>query len=105
MSAETLECFDPSNKGTMHSVPLSDQAFTHAKRAAAANGLTLPDYLESLIIHDAENLDEGGGLTPDQIAKIREGQTDVKAGRVYTPDQVRENLQCRHDAWLQAHPD
>lgn len=88
----------------MHSVPISDQAFTYAQRAAAVSGLTVPDYLETLIIHDAENLDEGLALTPDQIAKVRQGQADVKAGRVYTPDQVREHLQSKHGAWLQAHP-
>ena len=82
---ETLEWFEPSKEETMHSVPISDQAFTYAKRAAAVSGVTVPDYLETLIIHDAENLDDGVTLTPDQIANVRQGQADVTAAwRAFT---------------------
>jgi predicted transcriptional regulator len=89
----------------MQSIGVSDLAFGHAARAAAAGGLTIPDYLESLIIQDAENIaDEPPALKPEQRAKVRDGQEDVKAGRVFTPEQVRERLQSEHNAWLQAHP-
>jgi|GEM_PF-2042862 len=62
-----------------------------------------PELVEEIhLIGDDETTPVG--LTPEQIAKVREAQEDVKAGRVVTLEQSKANLEAHRKEWLAAHP-
>jgi len=58
----------------MRRVQISDEAFNCSRRAAAVNGLTVSDYIETFIVHDSEKNQEGRNVTPEQSSKVCEGE-------------------------------
>ena len=72
----------------MYDVRISDSIYEQARQAAEAQNVTL----------------EALRLTPEQITKVCEAQADVKAGRVYSSDEAKANLETHRKEWLAARP-
>ena len=90
----------------MRSVALSDPMYDEAARAAAARGQSLEEFVaEAVRLHANDEEDEAPlVLTPEQIAKVRKAQEDVRAGRVFTLEESRERLAKVQAEWLEANP-
>ena len=90
----------------MQQVAISNQAYTKLRQAAAANSMSVGAYIEALISADSDPSadDHEHLLTPERLALIDAAEADALAGNLYTVEQVREFIQPKHDAWLQAHP-
>lgn len=91
----------------MQQVAISDRAYSRLQRAAAARSMTVGAYIEDLVSQDippatADNHERM--FTPERLALIDAAEADALAGNVYTPEQVRDFIQQKHDAWLQTHP-
>ncbi|MDZ4362159.1 hypothetical protein [Brevundimonas sp.] len=78
-------------------VPFAVDAADRLKRAAAEIGMPLEEFIasaaEQFVTDNEAHL--GAPLSPDQVASIRRGLEDVAAGRVYSHDEVFDELKAR----------
>ncbi len=85
--SDTMEC--SRREMAMHSVILSDPIFLEAQRVAAANGLSVDDYVQIALQAQLE-VDAPIRLTSEQAAAIAKAEAEIDAGDIYTARQVRE---------------
>jgi len=79
------------------SVPFQSDAVDRIKRAAAEIGMPVEEFIASAaeqVVTDGE-AQLGTPLSEDQIASIRRGVEDVAAGRVYSHEEVFDELKAR----------
>jgi hypothetical protein len=91
----------------MHNVPLPEDLYQQAILAAKAQHVSLESLVaEAVQVYLLEEPEQEGEivLTPEQVAKIRKSQAEIKAGRFLTMEQVREQSAARRVAWLEANP-
>ena len=62
-----------------------------------------PEFVEEIHLNGQDE-DAPLTLTAEQIAIIRQGQADIKAGKGIPLDQAKANLAAHREAWLRANP-
>ena len=78
-------------------VPFETDAADRLKRAAAEIGMPLEEFIASAaeqVVTDGE-AQLGAPLSEAQLASIRRGVEDVAAGRVYSHEEVFDELKAR----------
>lgn len=79
------------------SVPFQSDAVDRIKRAAAEIGMPVEEFIasaaEQFVNHSEAHL--AAPLSEDQLASIRRGVEDVAAGRVYSHEEVFDELKAR----------
>ena len=90
----------------MRQVAISNQAYSKLQQAAAASSMSISAYIEALVADDIHASADDHELmyTPERLALIDSAEAEALAGNVYTPEQVRDIIQQKHDTWLQTHP-
>ena len=91
----------------MHTIPLPDPLYIEAQRAATACGMSIESFIvEAVRLHLDDDLHEENivVLAPEQVAIVRRGQSDIKAGRGATMEQAEQRLAAKKAAWLQTNP-
>jgi predicted transcriptional regulator len=90
----------------MHHVQIPDPLYVELQRAAEANGVTVESFVREAVQLYLHEKPETGSiqLTPRQVAIIRKGQAEIKAGKFLTSEQVKAELNADKAAWLQANP-
>ncbi len=86
----------------MPDVPIPDDLYSEAKRAAAASGRSVEMFVaEAVQVYMAQPTDNQDELvlTPEQLEAVRKAQAEIKAGQVYTIEQGREQLNAHKTAW------
>jgi hypothetical protein len=86
---------------TMHQVHLSDQLYQEAQRCAAEAGFSsvdeyIADVLSSGFDEAVDDLDRF--FTPERLAQIDQAAAQIKAGKSFTSQQVREHFDAKRKA-------
>ena len=87
----------------MPQIQLSDPAYAAARQAASRSGRSVEAFVEEAVRLLAED-EAPTVLTPEQVAIVRRGQADIKAGRFFTSEQVAEHFARKSAAWTQTDP-
>ena len=88
-------------------VNLPDQVYVAAQKAAEGAGVSINNYvLEAVRVYLSETSSgqEPANLTPEQLAKVRKSQAQIKAGKYSTMEQVRADVAADREAWLAERP-
>ena len=88
----------------MFEVSIPDHIYQQARQAAEANHVTLAQFVAEAVQLHLEDTPESFTLSPEQVAKIRRGQAEIKAGKFLTFEQVNERSAASKAAWLQENP-
>lgn len=83
----------------MTHVPVAEDLYAEVERAANASGQSLERYVADSLRSRLE-VQEPFALTPEQLAKVRESQADLRAGRGKTLEEIWASLDLRKAAWL-----
>ena len=81
---------------------IPNTVYSQAQRIAKQSGLSVERFvLDALRLHmESAAGDEGAVvLSPEQVAAVHAAQEDVKAGRVFTPSEIRAHFQAKHEGW------
>ena len=84
----------------MYDVHLSKSTYEQVATAALAECVTVDEFIEEAVqlrLRDPEAMT----LPPDQMAKVRRAQAQVKAGRVLTMEQVEQRSAANRAKWLE----
>lgn len=88
----------------MHNVRLNPDTYSKAKQIAESRGFESVEEFLTLIINEeaaTPQVNYDHLFTPEVLAAIDRAEEDVQAGRVYTPDEVREHLRLKGEEWQQ----
>jgi hypothetical protein len=86
----------------MSDVRIPDNLYQQAASAAQAEHVSVEEFVAQTLqlrLHG-----EVLWLTAEQMVRVRAAQEDIKAGRVLTPEQSKNNLEAHRKAWLAAKP-
>jgi len=87
----------------MYQIEISESTYEQVRQAAQAQRVTVNEFIETAV--QLRLRGDRLWLNSEQIAKVRAAQEDVKAGRVLTPEQAKEDFEAHRKEWLAAHPD
>lgn len=74
------------------SIQLPDPIFNEASRNAAANGVSVEEFVAGMVRQGLHGADEMAPLTAEQIEKVRRAQAEITEGESYTVDEVEAHF-------------
>jgi predicted transcriptional regulator len=86
----------------MYDIRISDNLYELAREAAQAQHVSIDAFVEEAV--QLRLQDEVLRLTPEQAEKVRAGLEDIRAGRVFTPEEAKANFEEHRKQWLAGHP-
>jgi predicted transcriptional regulator len=84
----------------MYDVQISESTYEQAQRAAQLRHISLDAFVEEAV--QLRLQDATLRLTHEQLAVVRAAQEDVNAGRVFTPDESKADLEDHRKQWRAA---
>lgn len=89
----------------MQQVQLDEKLFKEAQRRAAQAGFSSVDeYVADVLSHEINEETEDNFdhlFTPERLAKIDAAAAEIKAGKFFTAEEVREHFEQKRAAWIQ----
>jgi hypothetical protein len=85
-------------------VSIPDQLVGQAQRAASEIGVSFDRFVTEAVQLHLEDEHPEPKPTPELIAKLRNAEAEIDAGKGMTMAQVEQSLAAKRAAWLQANP-